>query len=234
MTIAIGDFEQVVFFTGAGISAESGVPTYRGKGGIWKEYDYQSCACQDAFDRDAERVWEFHNYRRGLVAACEPNLGHQLIARAEASHPSVWVITQNIDGLHQRAGSRNVIEMHGSLWRVRCDACGTKRQAMDVPFNERRCTCGQGLWRPDITWFGDALDSDMLSEVQQRVSSCTLFVSVGTSGVVYPAALVPKVAKQAGALLVEINLERTDASDLYDFAYLQSASQGLAQLIPQD
>src|SRR5262245_5945137 len=126
LSIRLRDFEAIVFFTGAGMSAESGVPTYRRKGGIWKEYDYQQYACQPAFDRDPQAVWEFHNYRRELVSKCAPNRGHEIIAKLEAELPHVSVVTQNIDGLHQRAGSQGVVELHGSLWRVRCDICGTR------------------------------------------------------------------------------------------------------------
>jgi len=231
VSIVISDFERVVFFTGAGISAESGIPTYRGKGGIWKEYDYQRYACQQAFDEAPERVWEFHNYRRELVGACAPNRGHELIAAAEASHPDVTVITQNIDGLHHRAGSKRVLELHGSLWRVRCDACGARRESFESPLTELRCGCGGAHVRPDITWFGDALDAGVLKAADAASRRATLFISIGTSGVVYPAALLPEYAKQSGALLVEVNIERTEMSELYDQRLAGSASEMLARLV---
>ena len=115
------DFRKIVFFTGAGLSAESGIPTYRGKGGMWTEYDYEDYACQRAFDRDPDKVWDFHDKRRAAVAACEPNAGHRVIAEIQKAQPGTVVVTQNIDGLHARAGSADVVELHGSLWRVRCD-----------------------------------------------------------------------------------------------------------------
>src|SRR5262249_43575873 len=124
MTNAIprfADFQRIVFFTGAGLSVESGIPTYRGKGGMWAEYDYEDYACQRAFDRDASRVWDFHDMRREAVAKCNPNPGHEIIANVQAEKPSTAVITQNIDGLHGRSGAKDVVELHGSLWRVRCD-----------------------------------------------------------------------------------------------------------------
>lgn len=224
------DFRRVVFFTGAGMSAESGVPTYRGKGGIWKEYDYTAYACQEAFDRDPARVWEFHNYRRGIVGACAPNRGHALIAEAERTLPEVTVVTQNIDGLHQLAGSRRVRELHGSLWRVRCDACGARHEGREVPLAELRCACG-AWWRPDIVWFGDVLDDETVRAAADAIAACDLLVSIGTSAVVYPAARLPLLARQGGAKLVEINPEETGLSHLYDVRLRTSASAGLEALL---
>lgn len=223
--LRLGDFARVVFFTGAGMSAESGVPTYRGKGGIWKEYDYRSYACQEAFDRDPEGVWEFHNYRRGIVGACEPNAGHRIIA--ESGHV---VITQNIDGLHQLAGSEVVHELHGNLWRTRCETCGTTEEKREAPLAEMKCPeCGT-YKRPDIVWFGDTLNVDTLEAVEDAVGACDLFVSIGTSAVVYPAAQIPIVAKSHGATLVEINLEDTPLSDIYDHCLRGPATEMLARL----
>jgi NAD-dependent deacetylase len=224
----VTDFQRVVFFTGAGMSAASGVPTYRGKGGIWKEYDYTSYACQDAFDRDPAAVWEFHNYRRHLVAACAPNEGHQLIARCEAALPDVTVVTQNIDGLHQLAGSDRVLELHGTLWGVRCDETGARRLSRDVPFAACR---SDGLWwRPDIVWFGDSLRDDVVDAAMTSISSSDLFVSIGTSAVVFPAARMPFYARQAGATLVEINPEETPVSHLYDHCAREPATTALARM----
>ena len=161
--IRLADFRRIVFFTGAGLSVESGIPTYRGSGGIWHEYNYEDYACQRAFDRDPEQVWEFHDKRRAAVAACEPNAGHRKIARVAGA----TIVTQNIDGLHQRAGSPDAIELHGSLWRVRCDACRTRVENHDLPI-ERRCACG-GWLRPDIVWFEDMLDHGVLARAEQAI-----------------------------------------------------------------
>lgn len=226
---SVADFERVVFFTGAGMSAESGVPTYRGKGGIWGEYDYGDYACQPAFDRDPANVWDFHNFRRGLVGACEPNTGHRLIADAARKLPSAQVVTQNIDGLHQLAGSRDVIELHGSLWRVRCDACGARQEDRDAPKTELHCECGS-WWRPDIVWFGDGLFQDVVMAAVEAIGGCDLLVSVGTSAVVYPAAQMPTIAKRAGARLVEINPEETPLSGGYDECLRGTATEMLEQL----
>ena len=226
MDLDIRDFKSAVFFTGAGMSAESGVPTYRGKGGVWKQYDYEAYACQRAFDEAPERVWEFHNYRRALVAACAPNPGHALIARAEAQCPEVTVITQNIDGLHQRAGSVRVHELHGSLWKVRCDATGERAESLAVPFEARRPD-GR-WWRPDIVWFGDSLRGEVITAAIQAMERCDLFICIGTSAVVYPAAELPRYAARAGATLVEINPQSTPMSPLYPHQLRGSATEMLS------
>lgn len=227
--VDVRTFRHVVFFTGAGMSVESGVPTYRGKGGIWKEYDYESCACQAAFTRDPEHVWEFHNYRRELVAKCAPNQGHTLIARAEQALPRVTVVTQNIDGLHQLAGSERVLELHGSLWRTRCDDCGAKEHDRSAPLERIKCTCGS-YKRPNIVWFGDMLFMDVLEEVMDAMADCDLLVSIGTSAVVYPAAELPMIAKRNGAMLVEINPDVTPLSEAYDLCLRGTATEMLQEI----
>jgi NAD-dependent deacetylase len=228
-SVRLGDFDRVVFFTGAGMSAESGVPTFRGKGGIWKEYDHQRYACQPAFDEAPERVWEFHNYRRQLVARCQPNAGHCLIARFQQERPGAVVVTQNIDGLHQQAGSERVTELHGSLWRLRC-ACGARAERRDAPLADPRCAGCGAYWRPDIVWFGDTLGDDELGAAAAAIATCQLLISIGTSAVVYPAARMPLEAKRAGALLVEINPDETPLSDAYDIRLRGPASEMLARL----
>ncbi len=229
------DFEKIVFFTGAGMSAESGVPTYRGAGGIWKQYDYRRYACQAAFDRDPAGVWEFHNFRRGLVAKCSPNAGHRLIARAEQQllDKKITVVTQNIDGLHALAGTTNIHELHGNLWRVRCDTCGTREQDGFVQREQLRCPGCGGWWRPDIVWFGDYLDEATVRAATLTIEDCSLLVSVGTSAVVYPAAYLPEHARAAGALCVEINPDETPASHLYALHLRGAATEMLARLAPE-
>jgi len=220
------DFRRVVFFTGAGLSAASGIPTYRGRGGIWGDYNYEEYACQRAFERDPEKVWDFHDRRRAAVAACEPNAGHRVIAEAQRRQPGTVVVTQNIDGLHQRSGASGVIELHGSLWRVRCGGCRTVREDRSVPIAPRRCACGEFL-RPDIVWFEDALDPAVVRRAETALGGCDLFVSVGTSGVVYPAAELPRIAVESGATTVEVNLEDTPATHLYDHRPRGPASEVL-------
>jgi len=188
-------YRRIVFFTGAGMSAESGVPTYRGRGGIWGQYRWEEYACQEAFDADPEKVLKFHELRRQAVLSCQPHAGHAVIAALEKKHPHVTVVTQNIDGMHQRAGSRKVIELHGSLWRLQCPKDGTNE---DIGERYERYTCAKcGNWlRPDIIWFGDMLRQEVVSEAVAAIRQCDLLISIGTSGVVYPAAGFPQYAKE--------------------------------------
>ncbi|MDB4938079.1 MAG: NAD-dependent protein deacetylase of family [Labilithrix sp.] len=223
------DYERIVFFTGAGLSAESGIPTYRGKGGMWSEYDYEDYACERAFRRDPEKVWDFHDKRRAAVFACEPNDGHRIIAEVQRERPGTVVITQNIDGLHQRSGATDVIELHGSLWRVRCDREHVVRDDASVPMSPRKCSCG-AYWRPDIVWFEDSLDQRNLRRAHELLESCDLVVSIGTSGVVYPAADLPRIAMRSGATSVEINLDETPVSALYQHRLRGKASEMLASM----
>ena len=223
------DYEHIVFFTGAGMSAESGVPTYRGRGGVWSQYRWEEYACQEAFDADPEKVLKFHELRRAAVLACKPHAGHAAIAELGKRHPRVTVVTQNIDGMHQRAGSWNVIELHGSLWRLRCPCDGVTE---DIGEKFRSYTCEKcGSWlRPDIIWFGDMLDQGVMSEAISTIRRCDLFVSIGTSGVVYPAAGFPRFAKENNARCIEINPESNEMSSLYDEAIRNTAGKVLPDL----
>jgi len=222
------DFKRIVFFTGAGMSAESGIPTYRGAGGIWGQYNYEDYACQRAFERDPEKVWDFHDKRREMVASKEPNPGHRLLAAVQERQPGTKIVTQNIDGMHQRAGAQVEAELHGSLWRVRCDACNVVRPDLTNPMAPRAHDCG--YWRPDIVWFEDQLDHRVVRKAREALEECDLLVSIGTSAVVYPAAELPRIAVQNGAVTIEINLEDTPMSQLYEHKLRGKASELLAQL----
>ncbi len=225
------EHERIVFFTGAGLSVESGIPTYRGKGGVWERYNYEDYACQRAFDRDPEKVWEFHEERRRAIAACEPNTAHEIIAKIQAERPATRIVTQNIDGLHQRAGGRDVVELHGSLWRLRCDSEGKVREDLSLPLASRRCDCGAWL-RPDIVWFEDPLDMATVQRAIEALDGCDCLVSIGTSGQVYPAAELPVIAMRGGALTVEINPEQTPLSRFFDLRLRGSACEMLPRLWP--
>jgi NAD-dependent deacetylase len=228
-TLDPSSFKRIVFFTGAGMSQESGVPTYRGKGGVWENYRYEEYACQDAFDRNPDKVLEFHEIRRKAVSACEPHEGHRIMAGLERSHGGVWVVTQNIDGMHQRAGSARVMELHGSLFRVRCPVHGV-REDSGITYKQKACElCGNRL-RPDIVWFGDMLDQDVTSKAITLITTCDLFVSIGTSAVVWPAAGFPDYARSNGSLTVEINPESTSRSVMYDIVIRDKASEALKDL----
>ena len=225
------NYRRIVFFTGAGLSAESGIPTYRGEGGIWGKYDYKQYACQRAFLRNPEKVWDFHDERRIFISKCHPSEGHRIIAAIEREKPGTTVITQNIDGLHSRAGSRNVIELHGSLWRVRCDEEKTVFTNDEIPIKGRRCSCGRYL-RPDIVWFEDPLRETEVMNAINAIMQCDVFISIGTSGVVYPAAQMPIYAIQRGAVCIEINMERTPLTELYSFHLEGSAGEILKRMWP--
>lgn len=230
MNLRLEDFRNIVFFTGAGMSKESGVPTYRGAGGIWGEYDYERYACQRAFDTNPEDVWEFHNFRRELYGKCPPNTAHRLVAELEDAH-AVAVVTQNIDGLHQRAGSTDVIELHGSIWRLLCPRCDRTEEDRSAPLADPHCPDCGAWWRPAIVWFGDAVDRAVFQRANEALSAADLFVAIGTSAVVYPAAGLPRVAKAGGAAMVEVNPEETELSPLYDLHLRGPATEMLPRLI---
>lgn len=210
--IRLSDYASVVFFIGAGMSAESGMPTYRGSGGIWAQYRYEDHACQRAFDRVPERVLEFHEVRRGKALSCVPHAGHAALAQWQRAHPDLQVITQNIDGLLQRAGIAVAAELHGSLWRQRCDLHGLREDLASGTYARRRCEHCDSWLRPDITWFEDRVDGAVFDHAGALIDAATLFVSIGTSAVVYPAAGFIEQAAQRGLTMVEINPEPTAAS----------------------
>jgi NAD-dependent deacetylase len=229
------DYKKIVFFTGAGMSAESGVPTYRGKGGIWRQYNWEEYACQRAFEKEPEKVLRFHELRRKAVLECKPHTGHYVISEMEkmfqegSTVESVSVVTQNIDGMHQRAGNRNVIELHGSLWRLMCPKHGV-REDFGESYKRFTCETCDGWLRPDIVWFEDMLDKDVIREASVVIGSCDLFISIGTSGIVYPAAGFPTYAKDNGALCIEINPEASPISSFYDHNIRKGAGKALLEL----
>ena len=223
-------FKRIVFFTGAGMSAESGVPTFRGKGGIWNEYKWEEYACQNAFDINPNKVLDFHELRRIEALKCKPHKGHRLISKIESLKKNTSIITQNIDGMHQRGDSKNVIELHGSLWRLRCEKDGLIfEDKVGGPFVKKTCKCGEWL-RPDIIWFQDMLNEETISMANEKVIESDLFISIGTSGMVWPAANYPNLAKSSGSFCIEINPERTDLSNLYDRVLRNSASKALEEI----
>ncbi len=199
--------------TGAGVSAESGMPTFRGKEGLWKEFRAEELATPEAFERNPDLVWEWYDYRRGIVEGVEPNAGHEALARAEDLFEEFTLITQNVDGLHQQAGSRNVIELHGNIRRDRCHLCSRYREEGEG----RECVCG-GPFRPDVVWFGEALPVGAIEEAFRAVSTADLVFTAGTSSQVYPAAQLPYTAKEYGAFVVEVNPEATPFTPLADLS----------------
>lgn len=228
----LAEYRSVLFFTGAGLSAESGIPTYRGHGGVWSQYNYEDYACQRAFQRDPEKVLDFHEVRRTRVLECQPHAGHRHLTRLQAAFPQLRVVTQNIDGMLQRAGLRVEGELHGSLWRQRCPSHGLREDLQAGPYRHRRCEdCGAWL-RPDITWFEDMVDEAVFERTRRLVADCDLFVSVGTSGVVWPAAGFAQQARESGALMVEVNPEDNEASPLYQHRFRGPASEVIPAAFP--
>ncbi len=210
---------SVTILTGAGISADSGVPTFRGADGLWRNFRAEDLATPEAFERDPRLVWEWYNWRRELIATKAPNAAHEAMAAFELRCPAFWLITQNVDGLHRQAGSMKLSEMHGNIWKVRCTACGQVSDDRSVPIALLPAcqSCG-GLLRPHIVWFGESLDLNDLRHCHQALQATDCLLVVGTSGVVYPAAGFASVAKDAGAVVIEINPDPTPQSDLVDLA----------------
>ena len=224
--------ERVVVLTGAGISAESGVPTFRGAGGLWRQHRPEDLATPEAFARGPRLVWEWYDWRRARVAKAEPNPGHLALAQLERRVPDFTLITQNVDGLHQRAGSQRVLKLHGDIWTLHCLGCGLEETNHDVPLREipPRCSCG-GLFRPGVIWFGEALPADILRHAMEAAAHAQVFLVVGTSAVVQPAASLPLLAQQNGAKLVEINLEETPLSAQADASFWGKAGELLPRLL---
>ena len=220
---------RTLFFTGAGMSAESGVPTYRGRGGIWGQYRGEDFACQRAFDRDPQKVLDFHEERRARVLRCEPHAGHRHLARLQAAGADLAIVTQNTDGLHSRAGVSDVVELHGSLWRLRCPHHGALDDLAAARYARRRCAQCGALLRPDIVWFEDAVDPRVFARAAQLIRSCETFVAVGTSAVVYPAAGLIPLARECGARMIELNVEDTELSPLFDERWRGTAGELLPQ-----
>jgi NAD-dependent deacetylase len=204
----------VAVLTGAGVSAESGVPTFRGEGGLWRNFRAEQLATPEAFRRDPALVWEWYDWRRGLIDSCAPNAAHETLAEMEAALPDLTLITQNVDGLHQAAGSRNVLELHGDIWRMRCTGCERVSEDRRVPLPEipPRCPKCGALLRPDVVWFGESLPLEVLDAAWAASARCRLMLVVGTSAVVQPAASLPIVALRSGARLVEVNPAETPLS----------------------
>ena len=224
--------KTVVVITGAGISAESGVPTFRGANGLWRRYRAEDLATPHAFGRNPLLVWEWYDWRRRLISDKEPNPGHAAIAAMEALFEEFLLITQNVDGLHRKAGSRKLIEVHGNLWRVRCMAEGRVFPNNEVPLREipPRCECG-ALLRPDVVWFGESLSEKDLADSYTALRECDCLMVVGTSAVVQPVASFPGIARNGGAFIVEINVQPTPISGWVDESILGKSGQVLPQLV---
>lgn len=227
--------ERVVALTGAGVSAESGIPTFRqAQTGLWAQYDPIELATPQAFLRTPRLVWDWYTYRRQIIAVAEPNPAHYALVDLEQHYPTFTLVTQNIDGLHWRAGSRDMLELHGNIERTRCFECGTYAQGWDEE-GELPPRCGHcgGLLRPDVVWFGEGLPERELHLAYTVTQQVQIFLSIGTSAVVQPAASLPLIAKRAGAYVIEINPEETSLSVVADCWLQGQAGVILPELVRQ-
>lgn len=231
----INDFKNaktVAIITGAGISAESGIPTFRGDQGLWKNFRAEDLATPDAFRRNPEMVWEWYDWRRGKCAAAEPNAAHVVLAEMENYFDDFLIITQNVDGLHRRAGSKNIIEIHGSIWKARCTQCGNVFASEVTPLAEIPLKCQDcgGLARPDIVWFGESYDMGLLDRAFSFLSQSDLVLIIGTSGMVNMPLYLARHALDGNAVLVEINPEETSMSSMMHYTLRDSAALIMPEL----
>jgi len=225
----LADAGSIAVLTGAGVSAESGVPTFRGASGLWRQFRPEDLATPQAFARDPKLCWEWYDWRRGLIAGVEPNAGHSALVELERRTRHFTLITQNVDGLHQRAGSKNVVEVHGSIWLLRCTECQREWQdlspALQLP---PHCQCG-GLARPGVVWFGENLNPRVWAKAEEAARHCDVLLVVGTSAVVYPAASLAGFAPK----VIEVNLKETPLSDSVDYSFRGLSGVILPQLVDQ-
>ena len=225
--------KSVCVLTGAGISAESGVPTFRGEEGLWKKFKPEELANFPAFLRNPDLVWEWYAYRRKLIHDVKPNAGHYALVTLERAVEDFTLVTQNVDNLHRRAGSKSVVELHGNIERSYCIECGARvsEPDLDAQSGAPRCTQCGGLIRPDVVWFGEMLPVEAYSAADKAARRCDLFLCIGTSSVVYPAASLPYTALDHGAFVVQINREHTELSGRAHDTLLGQAGEILPQLV---
>jgi NAD-dependent deacetylase len=228
----LAEANSVAVLTGAGISAESGVPTFRGAGGLWKNSKPEELATPEAFAKDPRLVWEWYNWRRELIAKAVPNPGHLALVEIEKRKPRFTLITQNVDGLHDRAGSGKILKLHGDIWRMRCTSCGANwpDRRVPLPTLPPHCAC-KGLARPGVVWFGEPLPEGMMKEAEHAASSAAVFLVVGTSAVVHPAASLIPYAAKSGAKVIEINTEETAATAMVHCALRGASGELLPSLL---
>ena len=224
--------QNVVAFTGAGISAESGIPTFRGEDGLWKKFKPEELANFDAFIRNPDLVWEWYRHRKSIISSIQPNAGHCALVEMENFHSRFTIITQNIDNLHRRAGSKTIHELHGNIERNYCIGCGKyfSEDEITVSVEAPRCARCRGLIRPDVVWFGESLPIDAWKASVDAAESAEVFLVIGTSAIVYPAASLPQIARRAGAFVLEINIEPTELSDSTDESLIGKAGEILPEL----
>jgi NAD-dependent deacetylase len=231
----MGASARITVLTGAGVSAASGVPTFRGPQGLWKNFRPESLATPEAFERDPKLVWEWYDWRRQILSTKTPNRAHEVLAAWSRRYPNFTLITQNVDGLHERAGTESVIRFHGSIWEVLCwNGCSASPERWwdeTVPFPQIPPPCPHcdGIVRPGVVWFGEGIDPEVIRRSDAALH-CDVFFTIGTSSLVYPAASLVHEAKDRGAFTVEMNVEPTPASGSLDLALQGPAEELLDEL----
>ena len=226
---SLKDKKSLFVLTGAGISADSNIPTFRGKNGLWKNYRATDLATPEAFTRDPELVWEWYHWRQSIIHKTDPNKGHITLAEFARMLPSYLLLTQNVDNLHQRAGSEKILEIHGNIFRARCTACNL---SVDHSLEPKlpKCSCG-ALLRPDVVWFGEPVPTDVLNSSLSFIDKCDMIMTIGTSALVQPAASLPVYGKNLGKKLIEINPDPTPISSLCDFVMRDRAAEVLPKIL---
>jgi NAD-dependent deacetylase len=224
---------RVAALTGAGVSQESGLRTFRdAQSGLWAQYRPEDLATPEAFHRDPKLVWDWYAWRREAIKSARPNPGHVALAAMEKKIPAFTLITQNVDGLHRMAGSANILELHGNITRVRCSECGIFAEIWgDDSESVPRCASCNGMLRPDVVWFGESLPPDELQKAVNATRECQVFFSIGTSGVVQPAASLAHAARSNGAVVIEINADPTPLTSNVDFAFQGKSGEVLPELV---
>lgn len=236
--ILLRDAERIAVLTGAGISAESGVPTFRGDGGLWKSYRAEDLATPGAFARDSRLVWEWYGWRRDVVKRCAPNAAHVALAELAERRTGVLIATQNVDGLHRQAGApeRALVELHGSLFRVRCTVCAWRDAhsgAIDASSSETlpRCDACGALARPDIVWFGESLEPANIERAFAEAAAADVCLVVGTSGVVQPAASLASITRRAGGAVIEVNPVETPITSIATISIRGTAVETVPKIV---
>ena len=228
----LNECKRVAVLTGAGISAESGIPTFREADGMWSKFNPGELASMEGFQRDPVLVWKWYNDRRVNMSDKKPNKGHEALVGFQDYFNDVVIITQNVDGFHHVAGSKEVIELHGNIWEFKCLSEDTVVSNRDVPIESipPKCECGS-LYRPNVVWFGEMLPQDALRRAFKEAEQCDVFFVVGTSAMVQPAASLPLIALQGRKTVIEVNPEKTPLSDLVTYSFHESASETLPKIL---
>lgn len=223
---------KILALTGSGISKGSGIPTFRGKDGLWKNYNAMDLATPQAFKKDPELVWEWYTWRMNLILEKEPNAAHYALAKLQKHGLLAKLITQNVDSLHNRAGTSEPIEIHGNIFRAKCTSCDYKTTVKKPPQKPPVCPNCNSLLRPDVVWFGESLESKTIRESYNLLTNeCDVLLVVGTSGIVYPVADFPAIAKSNGALVIEFNIEPTPISRVADLTILGKSEETLPEFV---